>query len=67
MAFRKRAKHFVPLALYKYLADLRAVPESMSYLDQQHLDAIKAMPLINKGRLSVQPCSQVCAADRHHV
>lgn len=34
-------------------------PESIEYLTPDHLAAIKDMPLINKGRLSVQPVSKV--------
>ena len=61
VAFRERAAHLVPLALYKALAERSQLPAEVSYLNQEHLEAIKAMPLINKGRLSVQPVSSVSA------
>ena len=68
VAFRERVAHFVPLALYKALADLAAPPEEIKYLTMEHLAAIKQMPLINRGRLSVQPVSKVrnktCEVDR---
>lgn len=59
VAFRERAAHLVPLALYKALAERSQLPAEVSYLNQEHLEAIKAMPLINKGRLSVQPVSSL--------
>lgn len=52
-------KNFVPLSLFKYLASQKEVPNELSYLTQEHLDAIKAMPLITRGRLSVQDVPQV--------
>jgi len=61
VAFRQRVVHFVPLALYKYLAEQKKSPQELDYLTPEHLDAIKEMPLINRGRLSVQPVSKVRA------
>lgn len=57
--FVAKMKNFVPLSLFKYLATQKEVPKELDYLSQEHLDAIKAMPLITRGRLSVQDVSQV--------
>ena len=54
-----KMKNFVPLSLYKYLATQQELPKELPYLTQEHLDAIKAMPLITRGRLSVQEASKV--------
>jgi hypothetical protein len=59
VTFKRRLPHFVPLALLRHIASLSALPEELSYLSAQHLDAIKTMPLLNKGRLSVQPVEQL--------
>lgn len=56
-------KHFVPLALYKALAEADSPPKELAYIDAVHMAAIKEMPLINRGRLSVQPVSEVSRLD----
>ena len=53
--YKQRVQHLVPLSLYKHLAAVSEVPECLSYLSTDHLQAIKEMALINRGRLSVQP------------
>ncbi|KAK9899613.1 DUF55-domain-containing protein [Cystobasidium minutum MCA 4210] len=57
--FISKMKNFVPLSLYKYLATQQHPPKELPYLTQEHLDAIKAMPLITRGRLSVQEASKL--------
>lgn len=79
--FVLRARHFVPLSLLRYLADLPSAipPEAVSYVGEDGINAIKgmclgvlhcvagelirhlkAMPLITRGRLSVQRVSAKC-------
>ncbi|KAG9317334.1 hypothetical protein JVU11DRAFT_1533 [Chiua virens] len=60
--FISRARHFVPLSLLRHLADIPSAtpPEAISYVRQDGINAIKVMPLINRGRLSVQRVSAVC-------
>ncbi|TEB23753.1 DUF55-domain-containing protein [Coprinellus micaceus] len=70
LTFKSRAKHFVPLALLRYIAsvslpasseDKDEVPdlvEELSYLSRKGVAAIKGMPLVTRGRLSVQRVSQ---------
>ncbi|KAJ3528917.1 hypothetical protein NMY22_g9209 [Coprinellus aureogranulatus] len=69
LTFKARAKHFVPLALLKYIASVSLpsssnddqVPdliEELSYLSRKEVAAIKGMPLVSRGRLSVQRVSQ---------
>lgn len=57
--FKERLPHLVPLSLYKNLANLGSVPAEIDYISPLQLAAIKAMPLINSGRLSVQTVSKV--------
>lgn len=57
--FVAKVKNFVPLSLFKYLATQKEVPKELDYLTQEHLDAIKAMPLVTRGRLSVQDVSKL--------
>lgn len=57
--FKQRLAHLVPLALYKHLASQNELPEELAYLTPEHLEAIKAMPLVTRGRLSVQTVSKV--------
>ena len=64
VTFKERLRHLVPLSLYKYLADLSTPPEMIPNFTQDHLDAIKEMPLLNRGRLSVQPVPQVFQVQR---
>ncbi|GJJ07051.1 hypothetical protein Clacol_001250 [Clathrus columnatus] len=52
--FVSRAVNFVPLALLRYLSTLIDPPAEMAYLTEDDLKAIKNMPLLNRGRLSVQ-------------
>ena len=54
--FKLRAQHFVSLALIKRIA---ALPSSqpfkeINYIGTEGVDAIKKMPLVTRGRLSVQ-------------
>jgi hypothetical protein len=79
--FVSRARHFVPLSLLRYLADIPSAipPEAVSYVGEDGINAIKgmcfgvlhcvagglilhlkAMPLITRGRLSVQRVSAKC-------
>ncbi|KAF8559157.1 DUF55-domain-containing protein, partial [Imleria badia] len=60
--FMSRARHFVPLSLLRHLADLPSAipPEEVSYVGEDGIIAIKAMPLITRGRLSVQRVSAKC-------
>ncbi|WVN89788.1 uncharacterized protein L203_105018 [Cryptococcus depauperatus CBS 7841] len=53
--FKDRLPHPPTLALVKQLASSSALPQEVSYIGKQGLDAIKAMALVNRGRLSVQP------------
>ncbi|KAH9939251.1 PUA-like domain-containing protein [Epithele typhae] len=54
VTFKARASHFVPLSFFKSVAASADVPENVAYIEQKGSDAIKAMALINRGRLSVQ-------------
>ncbi|KAJ7579942.1 EVE domain-containing protein, partial [Mycena floridula] len=58
LTFTSRAKHFVPLALLKYLATLPAPPKELEYISEDGLRALKIMDLIGRGRLSVQRVDQ---------
>ncbi|KAJ7683016.1 PUA-like domain-containing protein [Mycena rosella] len=60
LAFGARAKHFVPLALLRFIADAPAAapPAGLEYLGADGVAAIKAgMDLVTRGRLSVQRVS----------
>ncbi|KAL0950049.1 hypothetical protein HGRIS_010057 [Hohenbuehelia grisea] len=56
LTFGSRAKHFIPLALLRYIADLSSStpPNELSYIGDDGVKAIKGMDLIVRGRLSVQ-------------
>lgn len=56
--FVSRLKHPVTLAWVKKLAGLNKPPEGVAYIGAEGLKAIKEMPLVNRGRLSVQPVSE---------
>ncbi|KAF7975645.1 hypothetical protein HWV62_9097 [Athelia sp. TMB] len=49
-----RAKNFIPLALLRHIATSAEAPEEVSYIGEAGIKAIKAMALVNRGRLSVQ-------------
>ncbi|KZP02340.1 hypothetical protein FIBSPDRAFT_880427, partial [Athelia psychrophila] len=49
-----RAKNFVPLALMRLIAASTDAPNEVSYIGGEGVQAIKAMALVNRGRLSVQ-------------
>ena len=57
VAFERRLTHPVPLALLQHMT--RALTESqrqdVSYLTQEHLEALSHMALLHRSRLSVQP------------
>ncbi|KAF8843116.1 DUF55-domain-containing protein [Paxillus ammoniavirescens] len=55
-----RARHFVPLSLLRYIADLPSSepPEGIGYVGTDGVKAIQAMPLVTRGRLSVQRVSE---------
>jgi len=50
------AQHFVPLALLRYIADdpSPSAPQCLHYIGDAGVKAIKDMPLVRRGRLSVQ-------------
>ncbi|KAF9238783.1 DUF55-domain-containing protein [Melanogaster broomeanus] len=54
--FVSRAQHFVPLSLLRYISDLPSSepPEEIGYVGSHGVMAIRAMPLVTRGRLSVQ-------------
>ncbi|KZV87365.1 DUF55-domain-containing protein [Exidia glandulosa HHB12029] len=52
--FVRRVQHFVPLAVLKTLD-----AHDLEYIRDEHKAAVKSMALINQGRLSVQPVSQL--------
>ncbi|WVQ70798.1 hypothetical protein IAR50_000320 [Cryptococcus sp. DSM 104548] len=53
--FHHRLAHPPTLALIKNIAAQSNLPSETAYIGQEGLDAIKAMALVNRGRLSVQP------------
>ncbi|KIK94064.1 hypothetical protein PAXRUDRAFT_143680 [Paxillus rubicundulus Ve08.2h10] len=55
-----RARHFIPLSLLRYIADLPSSepPEEIGYVGTAGVKAIQAMPLVTRGRLSVQRVSE---------
>jgi hypothetical protein len=57
--FVSRLAHFVPLKLLQHLASLSSTPSEIDYLNDDMLEAIKGMTLLNRGRLSVQPVSDL--------
>jgi len=56
LTFTTRAKHFVPLSLLRFIADAdsAALPETLAYIGDDGIRAIKGMDLVTRGRLSVQ-------------
>ncbi|WWD20834.1 hypothetical protein CI109_105311 [Kwoniella shandongensis] len=56
--FIERLTHPPTLALIKHLASLPTLPDEISFIGQGGFEAIKAMQLVNRGRLSVQPVEQ---------
>lgn len=70
LKFKSRVAHFVSLSFLKHLKslsydDIQAVdagspaPLQIQYLSEDQLSAIKEMPLLTQGRLSVQPVSEL--------
>jgi len=57
-----RAQHFVPLSLLRYITDLPSSepPEGIGYVGTDGVKAIQAMPLVTRGRLSVQRVPEEC-------
>jgi len=60
VAFKSRAAHFIPLALLRRIADSTpsSLPVGIEYLSHDNVQAIKAMALVTRGRLSVQPVEE---------
>ncbi|KAK8850660.1 hypothetical protein IAR55_004580 [Kwoniella newhampshirensis] len=56
--FVERLPHPPTLALIKHIASSPTLPDEISYIGQGGFQAIKAMQLVNRGRLSVQPVDQ---------
>ncbi|KAF8645792.1 hypothetical protein AX16_007573 [Volvariella volvacea WC 439] len=56
LTFVARAKHFIPLALLKGVADRSNLKpqEEIRYIGENGVKAIKSMDLVTRGRLSVQ-------------
>ncbi|KAJ7100217.1 DUF55-domain-containing protein [Mycena belliarum] len=59
LAFVARSKHFVPLALLRFIADAPSgvLPAGLEYLGADGVQAIRDMDLVLRGRLSVQRVS----------
>ncbi|CAD6890194.1 unnamed protein product [Tilletia laevis] len=56
--FKSRLAHFVSLALLQHIASSSITAEQkeqIHFLTSDHIKAIGSMPLLNRGRLSVQP------------
>jgi len=60
VTFSSRAKHFIPLALFRHIAALSPseLSDEIVYVGESGVKAIKEMVLVNSGRLSVQPMSE---------
>lgn len=60
--FLSRAQYFVPLSLLRHIADSAESdpPDEFAYIGMDGMKAVKAMPLVTRGRLSVQRVSQEC-------
>lgn len=60
--FLSRAQYFVPLSLLRHIADSAESdpPDEFAYIGMNGMKAVKAMPLVTRGRLSVQRVSQEC-------
>ncbi|KAK1923178.1 EVE domain-containing protein [Papiliotrema laurentii] len=56
--FTSRLTHPPTLALIKHLTSLPSLPAQVEYISPEGLKALKEMPLVNRGRLSVQPVSE---------
>jgi hypothetical protein len=55
LLFSSRAKHLVPLSLLKLIAATPSdLPAGVEYIGTEGADAISTMPLVGRGRLSVQ-------------
>lgn len=64
--FKSRLNFLVGLKLLQVLSQLNDVPACIStYLTQEHLKAIKTMPLLSRARLSVQTTSTVVSSKVH--
>jgi hypothetical protein len=50
----RRLPHFVPLSLLKSLSSSSSPSTNLEYLTSDQLGALQTMPLLNRGRLSVQ-------------
>ncbi|KAG0709909.1 PUA-like domain-containing protein [Suillus ampliporus] len=60
--FISRAEHFVPLSLLRHVADSADSdpPAEIAYIGTEGVKAMKEMPLVTRGRLSVQRVSEEC-------
>jgi predicted RNA-binding protein with PUA-like domain len=60
--FLSRSEHFVPLSLLRHIAESAESdpPDEFAYIGADGMKAVKAMPLVTRGRLSVQRVSQEC-------
>jgi hypothetical protein len=61
LRFLHRATHFVPLSLFKSIASASSVddlPTGITWIGEEGRTAIKDMPLVGRGRLSVQRVSE---------
>lgn len=60
--FVSRAEHFVPLSLLRHIAESAESdpPDEIAYIGTDGVKVVKAMPLVTRGRLSVQRVSQEC-------
>ncbi|EKM80002.1 hypothetical protein AGABI1DRAFT_127681 [Agaricus bisporus var. burnettii JB137-S8] len=56
LEFTARAKHFIPLTLFRHIASLATdePPTEVGYIGEDGIRAIKTMNLVTRGRLSVQ-------------
>ena len=52
MKFNSRLDHPPTLALIKHVTSLSTLPSEISYLKETGFKALKAMALVNRGRLS---------------
>jgi hypothetical protein len=46
LTFTSRAKHFIPLALLRYISDLNPLPKELAYLGDHGIKAIKGALVI---------------------
>ncbi|KAI5478122.1 hypothetical protein MNV49_005386 [Pseudohyphozyma bogoriensis] len=56
--FVSKFEHFVPLKLLQTLVTFSSPPDCTPYISDSQLKSIKAMALLNRGRLSVQPVEE---------